>query len=195
MSVPATPSWDAERTGAPKRPAFASGLPPEQLIPRPRRLLVAFALTLVVLIAWAAIAAFGALDLDTLRTSLVDSLPDDLRAEYEADQQERAATIMLAVVGGLGIVAAIAQVLAMRAIAFGRSALTRVGLAVCTAAQVPVTLLAWLLRGESPTSAAETAVVLACSLVALLLVVTPRASRWLRQGEAPRSIPIAPAAP
>ena len=191
----ATPSWDAERTQAPQRPRFSSSLPAEDLIPRPRRMLVALVLAIVAALAWLTIVALGALDLDSLRLSLVDALPEDLRTEYEEATQQSAASIMLGVVAGLGTVVVVAQLLAMRAIVVGHTSLARIVYAVATVIQIPVTLVALLLAGDATTSIVLGGVAVTCAIVALVLLLTPRASRWLRQGEAPRSIPIAAAAP
>lgn len=184
-------SWDAERAGAPKRPEFASGLPEEELIDRPRRVVVAVALALVA----AAVLLFGvvtaAMGFAELRDGLVEALPDDLREDYEAEDQELAASVMLIVTGALAVLLALLQLLAVRALAGRRSGAARIAFTVFVVLSVPVTLLAFILREGGALEAALTGVALVALVLAVLLVCTPRVSQWLRQSEPHRTIPIA----
>ena len=188
MTVDGQPSWDAERAKAPKRPEFASSLRDEELIDRPRLAIVALVFAVLATAVCAAMAIAALADLDGIRESLVAALPDDLRETYEQEDQEAAASVMLGSVGVLGGLLIVVQLAAMWNVVIKRSRGARTGHTVFAALLLPVTLLAAALASAELLLAAAA---VGCLVIAVVLSWTPRVSRWLRQGDPRRTIPIA----
>ena len=184
-------SWEAERLTTPSRPALASSLPEEQLIERPRRIAVAVALVCLALVAVGAFTAFAFMRLDEVRAGILEALPSDLADDYAEADLERAATVLLATIAAVLVIVLLAQLFAVRALLVRRSRPARATYIVLTVISLAVIALAVIVRdGDSVDLALGVSAALAV-LVTAALITTPRVTRWLRQSEERRTIPLA----
>lgn len=186
-------SWETERAGIPERPGFASSLPEEQRIARPRRLAVALVLVCLAALLVAVAVLVGALQLETLGNALIEALPDDISEEYSAADIERAVTVLLAAIAGLSLLCALLQVLSMRTLVVRRRPGARVTFLILVVLTLAVLAVGVLVREADALDLALAGGAALCMLGAAVLAFTPSASRWLRQPEERRSLPIAAA--
>lgn len=182
-------SWQVGRSTVPTRPAFSSSLAPEERIERPKRLRWAVAAYGVGALATLAFTGFGALILDDVRSAITTALPDDLSTEYSAESIERAATALIAAVGAILVLLLIFQGLSLRAFLSRRSTTGRTVYCVTAICMMPVLVLGVMLAAyeTSVASAAVTAIALTASVT---LALSSRVTRWLKQSEERRTIPI-----
>lgn len=183
-------SWEAERLTAPSRPALASSVPEEELIERPRRIAVAVTLVCLALVAVGAFIALALMRLDEVRAGILEALPSDLADDYEEADLERAATVLLAAIAVVLVVVLLSQLFAIRALSVRRSRPARATYIVLTVISFAVIALAVIVRdGDTGDLALGTSAALAVILAAAL-ITTPRVTRWLRQSEERRTIPL-----
>lgn len=191
MSDPHTqPSWDAQRENAPKRPEFASTVPEEILIARPKRVWVAFIFVLLAVAAFAAVTFIAVMKVDELRDTLVTSLPDDLLADYSEEQTEKAANVLLGSVGGLGALLTLLQLLSSLSLTTGRSGAGRIMFIVTVVIFLPVSALSTIVREDDTFALITSAAAALCLVIAVIVVSTRRVTRWLRQRDGERSTPL-----
>lgn len=184
-------SWETEREGIPERPGFASSLPEEQRIARPRRFIVALALACLAALLVAVAVIVGALQFETLGSALIDALPDDISAEYSTADIERAVSVLLATLAGLSLLCALLQVLTVRTLVARRRLGARVTYVIIVVLTLAVLAVGVLVRETDAFDVALVGGAALCMVVAAVLAFTPSASRWLRQPEERRSLPIA----
>lgn len=184
-------SWETEREGIPERPGFAWGLPVEERIARPRRLVVALVLACVAVLLVAAAVLVGALQFETLGKALIDALPEDLSVEYSAADIDRAVLVLFGALAGLSLVLALLQALSMRTLVTHRRPGVRVTCLVFVALTVAVLAIGILVREADALDLALAGGAALSMLVATTLSFTPEASRWLHQPDERRSLPIA----
>lgn len=187
-------SWDEERERAPERPAFVSSLPEERFMPRPRRVLVACIMALIAAVGVLGATALAALQFAEIRDALVEAMPEDVARDYADDDTRLAANVMLGAAGGLLLLSTLGQCLAIRSLTFRRSAAARVLFAVIAVLGAPISLLSAIVREAGSLDLVFVAATTVCVLVAAGLVCTPAVTRWVRQREPRRTIPLAEAA-
>lgn len=181
---PAPLSWDSERNTSPGRPPLTAGVSPIELIERPRR--TVFAFTLVSLAAAIAITVtvLAAMQVNALRDILTSIIPEDLSEEYAEETIQRAISIILATVGSLGLLLTLIQVLSAVQVLRRKSG-ARVLLAIAVVLSIPVAFVSASLRDASAADLVPTLLSLGALSAAVILVLTPRVSTWLRQDETP----------
>ncbi|MGO3735020.1 MAG: hypothetical protein ACTJFR_07740 [Canibacter sp.] len=183
-------SWDVQRTTAPERPELVSTVPDEELIARPSRIWVAFVFVILAVLAFAAVTALAALRIEDLRESLVGALPDDLLDDYPEDDTNRAAYVLLGSVGGFGALLTLIHLLSTLSLTFGRSGAARVMLVTTVVIFIPVSVLSTIVREDTTMALLVSAIAGVCLVTAVILVCTPRVTRWLRQSAGERSTPL-----
>ena len=188
---PDPPSWDVERERAPQRPAFSSSLPEEIYWERPRRVIVAFVLGILVVLGAIASSIVLAMHFEEIRDALVASLPEDVVVDYEEEDVQRVASIIVWAAEGLGILLALFQLLALRGLTFRRSGGARAGFVVLFVLALPVTFVSLVLREAGTEQLLISGAATLCGFVAVVLVCTSAVTRWLRQNERRRTIPLA----
>lgn len=187
----ALPSWDEERVRAPERPAFVSNLPEERFLPRPRRVIVACILVLIATVGVLGATAFAALQIDQIREALIDAMPADVIEDYADDDTALAANVMLGAAGGLLLLASLAQCLSIVTLTLQRRAAARVLFVVFAILGAPISMLSAIVREAGTVDLALIAALALCVLAAVGLVCTPAVTRWVRQREPRRTIPLA----
>lgn len=189
------PTWESARTTVPERPAIESNLPEEQRIPRPRAVPIALGLVIVGMLCLAAMIVLSVLGFDGIRDAVVDALPEDIADDYDGSDIERAANIMLIVLYAAGAVLACGQLLSVRTVLVRRSVIARTVFVIFTVLAIPVALLILIVGSGGPYDAPLIGGFLAASLVAAVLLCMPRVTRWSRQTEERRKIPLVRQAP
>lgn len=184
------PSWDAASTGAPHRPALGVNLSEEVHVARPTRIVVGFVLVALAVIGFLAITTSAALRFDGIREATIAALPDDLTHDYTNGELVRAVQVMLAAIGGLGLVLALMQLLSASALMVNRSATGRGVLIVATVLYFPVAFVSIVVMQGNAIETGVSGAIGVCLLAAVVLVCTPRASLWLRQSEKRKPIPL-----
>lgn len=192
MSNPAAtgPSWDERDELAPERPQFSSNLPETNLIARPRRAVVAFAFTLIAALCFLTFIFMAASHVDAMRATLIDALPQDLRDDYDAGDIDTAANIMIGVVAAITSLLALIQVAAAHAVARRRRAGGRVAFVIAGILHLAGSVIALGIRDGDTTDFALVVTAAALICVAFLLLISRRVTRWLKQNETPRYVPL-----
>lgn len=183
-------SWDAASTGAPDRPTYASTIPEDAYIDRPRRIVAGFVLVILAIVAFVVFAVLAAWRFEEIRDTTIAALPDDLTSDYTDEDLERAVQVLLAAVGVLGLVLALLQLLSANTLMVNRSAAARVTLVVVTVVFLPVAFVALVVAEAGIVDTALVGAAGLCLLTAVALACTPKASRWLRQSAKRRSTPL-----
>ncbi len=189
------PTWESARATVPERPTIESNLPEEQRIPRPRVVLIALGLVIVGTLCLAAMIVLSVLGFDGIRDAVIDALPEDIADDYDGSDIERAANIMLIVLYSAGAVLACGQLLSVRTVLVRRSVIARTVFVIFTVLAIPVALLMLIVGSGGPYDAPLIGGFLAASLVAAVLLCLPRVTRWSRQTEERRKIPLVQQAP
>lgn len=183
-------SWDAVRTEAPERPSFLPRISEETFVGRPKRTVVAFLFVLLAVLSFIVVTAMAALRWDEIQDVLLNAMPDSLRDDYSDSDAERAVRVLLAAIGGLGLVLTLGQVLSASSLLTRRASSARVVLVVCTVVHLPLSFIAVTVRDGGLLDIVLSSVAAACLVVAVALVCTPVVSHWLRQNEQRRSTPF-----
>ena len=183
-------SWDTEREGAPERPVIPTNLTDEPLMPRPRRVFVAFWFVLAGGAIFIALTVIAALRLEEILGTLTEAIPDDLTEDYTEDDIERATYVMLAAASALSLLLFLFQLLAASTVLRRRSAGARVFYVVVTLVHIPVTIVSPILRDGHTSDLVLSGIGAACYLIAAVLLCTRRVSTWLRQEEQAMPVPL-----
>lgn len=189
------PTWETARTTVPERPELVSNLPEEHRIPRPRRLRFACCLVLAGALCLAVVIALAAADLEALRDALISALPDDVADDYDEPDLERAADALLLVLAGAAVALMAGQLLGLRALLARRSAIARIVFVALSVLAVPVALLVLVVAAgdgheQRPPAVVLVGAFLLASFAATVLVCQSPITRWLRQSEERRRIPL-----
>src|SRR5690606_3962554 len=115
---------------APSRPQYTRNVGDVPSVERPRRLIVAFVLSLVMLACAATLGVLAVLNFTAIQDHLIAALPEDATADLTASDVERAAQILLVVVFLLGGACAIFFMLCAQHILMHRGRGARVLLVV-----------------------------------------------------------------
>lgn len=190
----APPSWEEGRVSAPERPALVSNLPEERVLPRPRRVLVACVLVLAAAAGLLGATGFAALQFGEIRDALITTMPADVIEDYADDDTKLAANVMLGATAGLLLVSTLGQCVAIGSLVRRRSAAARVLFTVVAVLGAPLALLSAIVREAGSLDLLVVAVTATSVLVAAGIVCTPAVTRWVRQREPRRTIPLADAA-
>lgn len=188
-------SWDSARPSAPERPSFASNLPDDTLIERPRRVGLSLVLVIVAVATLTLLNVLAAFNFDIIRDTTIAALPDDLTTDYAESDVRGAVLLLLIVVGGLGLILSLIQLASASILRMRRSSGSRAVLTVATILHLPIVFLAFALRDAGAADAGLTLGSAIVLLAAVTLVLTPKVSQWLRQNEQPRTIPLVTAEP
>ncbi|TSD65187.1 hypothetical protein [Aeromicrobium piscarium] len=175
------PSWDVDRSGAPKRPSFASNFTPQPPIERPRRVTVAVWLVLTAVVIFLALTALAAWQFGDVRDTVTEALPTDLEADYTDGEIRRAVRVLIGVVAGLGFLLTLMQAVTIRSVARRRSGSARVLFVISVVLYLPLAVLSTSIRALGRGDLAASAVAVLCLVVAVVLVCTPAVSAWWRQ--------------
>lgn len=192
MSTPAEtgPSWDERDELAPDRPEFASNLPPANLIARPRRTVVALVFTLVSALCFFVFMFTASGHLDEMRATLIDALPQDLREDYDAADIDTAANVMIGVVAAATCLLVLIQVAAVNAVVRRRRSGGRVIFLIAGILYLAGSVIALGIRDGGTTDFVLIVTTAALICVTFLLLFSTRVTRWLKQNETPRYVPL-----
>lgn len=183
-------SWDAEKIDAPVRPSYVSSLVDEPFIGRPRRVTVALLLVVGALVAFVAVTVGAAFRFDEIQVGMVQALPDDLTVEYTETDTQKAVYVLVGAAGGLGLLLTLMQLLSVRKVATRRSAGARMLFVLTVLLFLPVGAVSYAVRNGGVADLVVSTISVALLLAALVLVCTTKVTRWLRQSEPRRSIPL-----
>jgi len=186
------PSWDEQRANAPDRPEMSTYLPEEELIARPRRVIVAYVFVILAALGLAVFIATAFDHFEQMREALIAQLPEDLVEDYEESDIEAAANLMIIVVGGACALFMLAQVLATNAVARRRKLGGRVVLLVTAVLYLANSVIALSIRDGDATDSALIIAIAALIFLTLILIFSRRVTRWLKQNETRRYIPLSP---
>jgi len=153
--------------------------------------IVACILVLIATVGVLGATAFAALQIDQIREALIDAMPADVIEDYADDDTALAANVMLGAAGGLLLLASLAQCLSIVTLTLQRRAAARVLFVVFAILGAPISMLSAIVREAGTVDLALIAALALCVLAAVGLVCTPAVTRWVRQREPRRTIPLA----
>lgn len=189
-SAKPTVSWDAASESAPSRPNYTRNVAEVEHVERPRRLIVAFIISLVTLACAATLGVLAALNFTAIQDNVISALPADAIADYAASDVKRAAQVLLLAVFVLGGASAIFFMLCTQHVLMHRGRGARALLLVFGALYLLLAMLDFGVRDAHGLDVALFAVAGVTIIVVVVLVWSRSVTRWLRHDDTPRTIPL-----
>lgn len=177
-------SWDSASAAAPARPTFASRIPEDELIDRPKRVHAVVGLVILSAICFFIVTWLAWLRMNEIQAAFIVELPSDLTSDYSTAQLRKAITALLALFGGLGLVLTIFHLLCIWRLR-KRSAASRAWLLCFVALSLPVAFISLAVSEGALFDVLLRVAAAAALIIGVVLSFTPQTTRWLRQSGDP----------